>query len=70
MSYTLKIGDKVIGKVDSIRTPELNEVAKTTEYFSHTSWFDAIGYPALVKLTGLMEVLRQEYIFSLLNPEE
>jgi hypothetical protein len=33
MSYTLKIGDKEVGKVDSIKTPQLKEVAKQTKGF-------------------------------------
>jgi hypothetical protein len=78
MSYILKIGDKEVGKVDSIKTPQLKEVSKQTKGFdfetfiptSNYGFFDAIGIPALIELGKSFENVRQHYIFSLLNPEE
>jgi hypothetical protein len=66
MSYILKIGDKEIGKVDSIRTPEPNEMHKTS-----MTWG---GNDQRFQMSHIMQEIydnaRLHYTFAFLNPEE
>jgi hypothetical protein len=71
MSYILKIGDKFIGKVDSIRTPELKEVAKQTKNFDFEGWLAMeLMKEEYEKIQLWCDNFRTDYLFSLLNPEE
>jgi hypothetical protein len=70
MSYTLKIGDKELGKVDSIKTPQLKEVTKQTKGIDF-DWFVADLIKAgREQMQVFCENIRKDYVFSLLNPEE
>jgi hypothetical protein len=71
MSYTLKIGDKEVGKVNSIKTPQLKEVAKQTKGIDFEGWFVADLIKAgREQMQVFCENIRKDYVFSLLNPEE